>query len=57
MMYMFSFDFWFVWMMSSNRGGMQSSECLSPLGNGVNDYVLLKVIVENSDTTEPDRHP
>jgi len=39
------------------RGGMQSSECFSPLGSGVNDYVLLKVLFENSDTTEPDKHP
>lgn len=44
-------------MISSIRGVMQSSECLSPLGSGVNDYVLLKVLVGNSDTTEPDRHP
>ena len=43
-------------MMSSNRGGMQSPKCLGPLGSGVNDYVLLKLFVGNSDTTEPDRH-
>ena len=44
-------------MMSFNRDGIQSSEYLSPLGSGISDYVLLEVLVENSDTTEPDRHP
>ena len=44
-------------MISSSRGGMQSSEGFSPLGIGVNDYVLLKFFAENGDTAEPDRHP
>jgi len=33
-------------MISSSRGGMQYSECFSPLGIGVSDYVLLKLLVE-----------